>query len=183
MSGALATPDEELAAAIQAIHAAPPRLVYAFAGAGSLALHWLHAVAGSSRTVLEARDCYAPRSLAELADLGAASAVSEATAKAMSLWARARAAALAEDDWPLLGVACTAAIATDRTRRGAEHAFVAVASDNGVAIFHLTMLKGTRDRADQEVLVSRLVIHAIAVACGAGSVELALGPGDALVEG
>jgi hypothetical protein len=177
-----ATPEGELAAAIGAIHAAPQRLVYVFAGAGSLALHWLHAVAGSSRTVLEARDCYAPRSLAEVAGASRAPAVSEDTARAMGEWAAARAAALAEGDWPLLGVACTAAVATDRARRGAERALIAVRSGGGVAICHLTMLKGARDRSAQEALVSRLVIRAIAAACGAGPVELDLAAGDALVE-
>jgi hypothetical protein len=182
-AAASATPHGELAAVIQAIHAAPPRLVYLFAGAGSLALHWLHAVAGSSRTVLEARDCYAPRSLAEIAGPSGAPAVSEATAVAMATWALARGAALAEGDWPPLGVACTAAIATDRARRGAERAFVAVSSGGGVTIHQLTMLKGSRDRAGQEALVSRLVIRAVAAACGVDPVELALSEGDALVEG
>ena len=41
------------------IHAAPHMVVYEFAGAGSLALLWLHSVGGSSRTILEATDHYA----------------------------------------------------------------------------------------------------------------------------
>jgi hypothetical protein len=178
-----ATPEGELAAVIQAIHAAPPRLVYCFAGAGSLALHWLHAVAGSSRTVLEARDCYAPRSLAEVAGAPLPQAVGAATARQMADWAMARAAALAEGGWPLLGVACTAAIATNRERRGADRAVVAVRSAGGVVIAQLTMLKGSRGRAAQEALASRLVIRTIAAACGAGPVELALADGDELAEG
>jgi hypothetical protein len=182
MAAAPATPEGELAAVIQLIHGAPPRLVYAFAGAGSLALHWLHAVAGSSRTLLEARDCYAPRSLAEIAGLDGAPFVSEAAAQGMAAWAAARAAALAEGDWPLIGVACTAAIATNRARRGAEQAFVAVRTGAAAKTSHLTMLKGARDRAGQEALVSRLVIRAIAAACAVGPVELALGEGDGLVE-
>ncbi len=58
--------EEHLHVLIGRIHAVPPRIVYAFAGAGSLALWWLHGVAGSSRTLLEAIDCYAPRSLEPL---------------------------------------------------------------------------------------------------------------------
>jgi hypothetical protein len=177
-----ATPDGELAAVIQAIHAAPHRLVYAFAGAGSLALHWLHAVAGSSRTVLEARDCYAPRSLAEIIGGGGAAFVSAAAARAMAAWAAARATALAEGDWPLLGVACTAAIATDRARRGAEQAFVAVSAGGLVTLRHLTLVKGARNRAGQEELVSQLVIRAIAAACGVAPLAPLLGEGDTLVE-
>jgi hypothetical protein len=51
---------------ITSIHQTPHRLVFEFAGAGSLALFWLHSVPGSSRTVLEATDRYAAASLADL---------------------------------------------------------------------------------------------------------------------
>ena len=172
--------DDQLEATIRAIHAAPPRLVYIFAGAGSLALHWLHAVPGSSRTVLEARDCYAPRALAELLGQVPAQAVSEATARAMAAWARARATVLAEGDWPLLGVACTAAIATDRARRGAHRAIVAVRGGVTTISYELTLVKGQRDRAQEEALASRLVILALARACGLPAVALPLEAGETL---
>ena len=41
-------------------------LVYEFTGAGSLALAWLHSVAGSSRLLLEACDRYSAHSLGDL---------------------------------------------------------------------------------------------------------------------
>ena len=47
---------------IAQIHASAHKLVFEFAGAGSLALFWLHGVPGSSRTILEATDRYAPAS-------------------------------------------------------------------------------------------------------------------------
>ena len=171
---------DELTHAVALIHAAPPRLVYAFAGAGSLALYWLHAVPGSSRTVLEGRDCYAPSALAELVAGAAAQAVSAATAQALAAWAAARATALGGGAWPCVGVACTAAIATDRTRRGADHAYVAVAGAVAPYTYRLTLAKGARDRLAQEDLVSRLVILSIARACGVAGPTLALGAGDAL---
>ena len=170
--------DERLSATIQAIHAAPSRLVYAFAGAGSLALCWLHAVPGSSRTVLEARDCYAPRALGGLLGQAPAQAVSDATARAMAVWARERATVLAEGDWPLLGVACTGAIATDRARKGANRAIVAVCGGATTVSYELRLTKGLRDREQEETLASRLVILALARACGLPGVELALGAGE-----
>jgi len=172
----------DVAVAVAAIHAAPPRLALAFAGAGSLGLHWLHAVAGSSRTLLEARDCYAPRSLAAVVSQPPGQAVSAATAQAMAAWALGHAAALAEGDWPLLGVGCTAAIATDRERRGLNRAFVAVAAAGGAHAYALVLEKGARERPAEEELVSRLLLRAIARACGAPGPELALGAGDNLVE-
>ena len=50
---------------VERLHATPHRTVFAFAGAGSRVLAWLHAVGGSSRTVLEAHDHYHPASLRE----------------------------------------------------------------------------------------------------------------------
>jgi hypothetical protein len=158
------TPPENIVHSVAAIHAAPPRLVYVFAGAGALALHWLHAVAGSSRTVLEARDCYAPASLAAVVGGPPAQAVSAATARAMATWAAERAAILATGDWPLLGVACTAAIATDRERLGTDCAYVAVWSKTRPCWYELDLPRGA-GRAAHEELVSRLVIQTIAQAC------------------
>ena len=58
--------DPTLQHAIEQIHDTPIKLVLEFAGAGGLALFWLHSVPGSSRTVLEATDRYAPASLGDL---------------------------------------------------------------------------------------------------------------------
>ncbi len=152
-------------ALVARIHAAPPRLVYAFAGGGSLALWQLHRVAGSSRTLLEAVDCYAPRSLADLLGAPPEQAVSAPTALAMARWSAARAAQLCQGDWPLLGVGCTAALATDRARRGADRCALAVCAAAGEErVYRLELSKG-RGREEQEGLLAELVIGAIAVAC------------------
>jgi nicotinamide mononucleotide (NMN) deamidase PncC len=150
---------------IAQIHAAPQRLVLAFAGAGSLGLAWLHAVPGSSRTILEAVDAYAPRSLAAIVGAAPIQAVSAETAAAMALWAYRRAAFLAEDEWPLLGIGLTAAISTDRTRRGADRGFVAVQSASGVQLYEHVLSKELSRQA-QEEQISALLIRAIAAACG-----------------
>lgn len=168
---------------IAQIHSAPPRIVFVFAGAGSLALWQLHRVAGSSRTLLEAVDCYAPRSLAGLLGAPPAQAVSDATARAMASWARRRASALAEGDWPLLGVGLTAALATDRARRGADRCYLAIAASPTVRSFALTLSK-ERTREEQESLVAQLTIGALALACGLQTnIELALGAGESLGDG
>jgi nicotinamide mononucleotide (NMN) deamidase PncC len=175
--------EDTIQAIVAGIHAAPPRLVLAFAGAGSLALWQLHRVAGSSRTLLEAIDCYAPRSLAALLGAAPAQAVSAATARGMAEAAYARAADLAEGDWPLLGVGCTAAVVTDRERRGADRCALAIRSAGGVTHYTLTMSRG-RGRAGQEELVARLLIGALARACGvAGELPLGLLPGEDLGSG
>ncbi len=158
-------PNPELQQAITQIHAAPHRLVLEFAGAGSLALWWLHSVAGSSRTILEATDRYAPMSLADLLGEEPETFVAVATAEAMARQAYARALALRCSPDPLLGVGCTATIATNRAKRGDHRCAIAVCCADGIRSYALTLTKGLRDRLGEEVLVSQLLIRAILRGC------------------
>jgi len=159
-------PTLSLQAAIQQIHASAHKLVFEFAGAGSLALFQLHSVAGSSRTILEATDRYAATSLVDLLGQVPEQFVSRETATAMASQAYRRAMRLAEPGTACLGVACTAAIATDRARRGEDRCWIAVRDSTGVSSYGLVMIKGARDRLGEEQLVSQLLLHAIAAACG-----------------
>ena len=122
---------------VRALHATPQRAVIEVAGAGTLAVSWLHAVGGSSRTVLEATDRYCHASLAELLGAMPAAAVSSAVAAAMAAAALRRARRLAEPGTPVVGAGCTAALASDRPRRGADRAYVAVAAALGAAVTEL----------------------------------------------
>jgi hypothetical protein len=140
--------------------------VVEFTGAGSLALFQLHSVAGSSRTILEATDRYAATAMVELLGQVPEQFVSRETAIAMAAQAYRRAMRLAEPGTACLGVACTAAIATDRVRRGADHCWVAVRDSVGVSSYGLVMIKTARDRLGEEQLVSQLLLRAIAAACG-----------------
>ena len=74
---------------VRALHAAPQQAVLELAG-GTQALAWLHAVGGSSRTVLEATDRYGPASLAELLGAAPEKAVARGVAEAMAAAARRR---------------------------------------------------------------------------------------------
>ena len=216
---------EALQHLIRAMHASPTMLVYEFAGAGSQALAWLHAVGGSSRTVLEAVDRYAAGSLEEAVtdpdgagraasgdgasgdgasgggpprrwssvnataaqlvspDMASAQAVSPEVAAALAHRAALRARALAPEGVAVIGVGCTATIATDRRKRGEHRAFVAVEGALGRHSSALTLRKGERDRDAEERLVSTLVVHAAASGCGVlHRRRLALREGEALEE-
>jgi hypothetical protein len=151
---------------IEQIHNSSHKLVFEFTGAGSLALSQLHSLAGSSRTILEATDRYAATSLVELLGQVPEQFVSQETAIAMAAQAYRRAMRLAEPGTACLGVACTAAIATDRVRRGEDRCWIAVRDGAGVSSYGLVMIKGARDRLGEEQLVSQLLLRAIATACG-----------------
>jgi hypothetical protein len=158
--------DPNLHTLIEAIHGSAHMLVLEFAGAGSQALFWLHSVPGSSRTILEATDRYAGESMADLLGQAPEQSVSEATALAMASAAYRRARRLAAPDTRCLGVGCTAALVTDRARRGEDRCWIAVRDQGSVRTYTLVMTKGLRDRPGEEALVSQLLLHAIAEACG-----------------
>ena len=159
--------NDELRQLVAAMHASPTMLVYEFTGAGSQALHWLHAVGGSSRTVLEAVDRYAAASVADALGAAPEQAVSREVAAGLAEHARRRAQALAPAGFAVVGVGCTATIATDRVKRGEHRACVAVEGVLGRYTLAVTLHKGVRDRDEEECLVSSLVLHAAASGCGA----------------
>ena len=159
--------DSDLAELVAQIHATPPQAVIAVAGAGNYALAWLLGVGGASRTVLETRVPYGYRAMTDfLGGYAPEQTVAADTARRMARAAWQRGMALRESPQPIIGVAGTATIATDRTKRGDHRAYIAVWDDAGVSTTALTLEKGLRDRAGEEDVISRLVIAAIARACG-----------------
>jgi hypothetical protein len=172
--------DETTRHLIQAIHDSPPRAMFAAAGAGSRALADLLGVSGASRTLLEALIPYAADSFDEFLGLRPEQYVSADTARRMAGRALARARHLRElETWPLVGLACTAAIVTDRPKKGEHRAHVAVWSPERLRAHTLHLAKGARDRAGEEGLVSALILNALAEASGVSEqLALPLGPGD-----
>ena len=150
---------------ITRIHATPMPTVIEFAGAGSAALWHLHAVAGSSRTILEATDRYAPQSMQSLLGYVPTHFVSRDTAIAMA-WAAYRRACDLRPGTTNNGIGCTATIATDRQKRGDHGCWVALANCSGVNVYGLTLTKGLRDRAGEEDKVAELLIQAMALSRG-----------------
>ena len=153
-------------ALVELLHASPTRLVYEFAGAGVSALAALHAVGGSSRTVLEATDRYAARSLEEGVGSPVAKVVAADVAAALAERARVRARHLAGPDESVAGIGLTATIATDRAKRGEHRVWAAAADGLGTRLAGVTLRKGARDRAAEERLVGRLALQAMAEAKG-----------------
>ncbi len=166
--------DSTIRTLIQAIHDSPPRAVFAAAGAGSRALADLLGVPGASRTLLEALIPYAADAFDEFLGQTPEQYVSAETGRMMAGRALARAYHLRElETYPIVGLACTATIVTDRPKRGEHRAHVAAWSPGRLTARMLTLDKGARDRAGEEDLVSRLILDTLAEACG---VDAALRP-------
>ena len=165
--------DAAIADVVARIHGAPPQAVLAVAGGGNYALAWLLGVGGASRTVLETRVPYGYRAMTRFLDgYAPAQTVSADTARRMARAAWQRGMALRETDVPVvapvIGLGGTATIATDRAKRGEHRVYIAVWDDAGVTTDAVILEKGRRERAGEEDVVSRLVIAALARACGIG---------------
>jgi nicotinamide mononucleotide (NMN) deamidase PncC len=151
---------------ISALHASGRKAALAITGGGSGAIGELLRVPGGSRLLIEAQVPYDAQALATFLGFAPAQACSSDTAIAMARSARARAARLAPAGTDLVGLGATAALVSDRPRKG-EHRFH-IAFANSAQIAHCTcvMAKGRRDRAAEEDLVSRAIVLWLARACG-----------------
>ncbi len=149
------------------IHDAPWLIVLAIAGGGNATITDLLDVPGASRTVLEVRVPYAHTAMVDL--LGGeppGSAVSEATATAMASACLRRATALAPDEPYLLGVACTAALVSDRPKKGEHRAHVAIASNRSMTHERVALTKGELDRRGEDRVVADAILRTLALASG-----------------
>ena len=69
-----------------------------------------------------------------------------------------------EGDEPLFGVGCTAAVATDRVRRGEDRAHIAWTNGIHSGGASIWFDKQVRSRADEDAVVSAIVLNSIAMA-------------------
>ena len=176
--------DSELGRVIDAIHISRRQAVIEFAGAGAQALAWLHGRAGSSRTVLEASDRYAPSSLAEAVGGSPPQHVHPDVARSLANTALARAYALVGAQEGLTGLGWTAAIATGRQRRGDHRCHLALCDASGLSSFDLHLEKGARTREQEERLVALLAVRALASGVPGGEkLTMPLGADDRLEQG
>ena len=151
---------------ISALHASGRKAALAITGGGSGAVGELLRVPGGSRLLIEAQVPYDGLALATFLGFAPTQACSVDTAIAMARTVRARAARLVPAGVELVGLGATAALVSDRPRKG-EHRFH-VAFANSACIAHCSgvLAKGRRDRAGEEDLVSRSIVLWLAHACG-----------------
>ena len=160
---------------ISTLHASGRKAAIAITGGGSGAVGELLRVPGGSRLLIEAQVPYDEQALAAFLGFAPAQACSSDTAIAMARTARRRAARLVPSTGvgvgtDLVGLGATAALVSDRPRRGEHRFHIAFANSAGPNSTgaHCTgvMAKGRRDRAAEEDLVSRAIVLWLARACG-----------------
>jgi hypothetical protein len=156
---------------ISTLHASGRKAALAITGGGSGAVGELLRVPGGSRLLIEAQVPYDALALAAFLGFAPEQACSSDTAIAMARTVRARAARLVRAGTDLVGpdlvgLGATAALVSDRPRKGEHRFYIAFANAAGVAHCTCVMAKGRRDRAAEEDLVSRAIVLWLARACG-----------------
>ena len=158
--------DADIQYVIRQIHASPAQAVVVVTGGGAQLVSWLLTVPGASRTALEVLVPYSERALADFLGERPHQVASVETAETMSRQAYRRAMELADSDGPVVGIGCTAAVATDRAKRGAHRVHVARCTAHSVVTYSLEFTKGLRDRVGEDTIASLLVVRALAEAAG-----------------
>ena len=151
---------------IARIHASSCRAMLVVTGGGTQAVADLLAVPGASRTVLEVVVPYSETALAEFLGANPDQAVSVETAAALAKAAYKRAGVLRPAGGPLVGVACTATLATDRLKKGEHRAHIGTSTAAETRVYSCTLTKGARDRQGEERVVSDLLLTLLARTCG-----------------
>lgn len=150
---------------VEQIHQRTGKIIIVVTGGGASAITRLLAVPGASNTLISA---FIPYHQAELSTyLGAEpeQACSSNTARALAMvaWQRAR---QVEKSAPVFGVGCTAALATNRDRRGDDRCYIAIQSLDSTFVAEVTFDKAGRDRPEEEQLCSELLLGVIARTLG-----------------
>lgn len=156
--------EREIQQLVQQIHNAPGLTMLVAAGAGTKALSSLLGVAGATRTLLEALVPYSTASFNEFLEQTPEKYVAGKTARLLAGRAFTRARWLCGGPQPVIGLACTATIITDRPKRGEHRAHLATWQNERLVRHAIYLDKGARQREEEEDLVSRIMLNSLAAA-------------------
>jgi nicotinamide mononucleotide (NMN) deamidase PncC len=151
---------------ISAVHASGRKAGLAITGGGSGAIGELLRVPGGSRLLVDAQVPYDTQALTTFLGFAPAQASSADTALAMAHSMKARTSRLLPAGIDVVGLGATAALVSDRPRKGEHRFHIAVATSVRVAHCTGVMAKGRRDRAAEEDVVARAIVLWLAQACG-----------------
>ena len=170
-----ANTDAALEAAVAAIRSSRTMVALAVTGGGSGVISHLLTRPGASRTVLEAQVPYGRRALTELLGAAPASRCSPETARELAQAVYRRALRLRETPHtPVLGLGATAALVTDRERKGSHRIHVAVVDGFQSWESTVQLRKSARTRAAEEAIAELVILRTLAEAMVGGGVDLAL---------
>lgn len=139
------------------------KFVVTVSGGGSAFLSDYLSVPGASQTFLEARIPYAPLATDDFLGFHPENYTSERTARLLAAAALRRAQVIAPDAAPqsLLGVGATAALVSERPKKGEHRVHCAVVSCRGTFSASMTLKKDARTRAQEERLAADFIFSTL----------------------
>lgn len=162
--------------AIQNLYDSPWQIALCLTGGGSRIASDLLTVPGASTTVLDIAIPYASTSLSEYLGQAPDQFCSRQTAMQMATvaWQKAVEFSSPSDrrSANLLGVSCTASLASSKPKRGDHRIWIATESASNSQILSLVLKKGLRSRVEEEAVAAELLLYAICEACKLPSPEL-----------
>lgn len=155
--------------AVELIHKSPTKIVLYVTGGASHVSSWLLSVPGASGTMLEAVVPYDRLAFVDLIGKEAASALdsfsSTAAARSLAQKAYRRSVQLSTPGTKVCGIAAACALVTNAPKKGDHRACIATYADDRVVEYELKFKKGHRDRWEEDILSSRLVLQALLDSC------------------
>jgi len=171
-------------AAVAAIRSSRAMVALAIAGGGSGVIPRLLTRPGASRTVLEAQVPYGRFALTELLGAAPASRCSAKTSRELAQAVYQRALRLRESSHvPVLGLGATAALVTDRERKGSHRVHVAVVDGFQSREATVRLRKNARTRADEEAIAEHVILGTLAEAMVSGGIDIELHSDERLQTG
>ena len=167
---------------IRKLHSSGRQFVMAMTGGGSGAISQWLSVPGGSRSLLEAIVPYSEAALKQWLQKSPEQHCSRDTALMMATVAWYRATQLGAATSFAIGLACTAALASDRPKRGAHRCWIATQSSTQTRVYALELTKGARSRAKEEDVVADLMLMAAMESAGHSSARLPELLGDEAIE-
>lgn len=153
--------DKYIEKVIQDIHTSDIKMSMAVAGAGNQAMNWLLNVPGASNTILDISVPYSEKAMYDFLGYMPESIVSQEAASAMAVRSFINANKYNDSSSGLIGVGCTATIATNREKRGDHRVIIGICSKNDLYTFTLILNKGMRTRIEEDFVVSNLLLNVV----------------------
>ena len=144
---------------ISCLHKTDLKLSMVLTGGGASLASELLKVPGASRTLLEASIPYSNQSLSRFLGSTPGSSCNGATARAMAVAAYFR--NFPETENELAGLACTAALATDRPKKGEHRFHLAIQTAEKTAVLDAILSRGMRTRAEEEQCIVELSLASL----------------------
>ena len=152
---------------VHCIHASRTAAALVLTGGRTGAIPLLLRRPGGSRTVLDVAVPYGPAAVANYLGEAPAQACSPETAQLMARRAFGRAVELRPDaSFPVVGLGATAALATDRVRRGEDRLHVAAFDGSRTVALELQFSTRHANRQAQESAAERVIVGLLADAVG-----------------